>query len=106
MQCQHRGYLPAIYISGLGLYRRRTFENSLPQDGGYFGFEDWMQANCKNGWILPSLPTILLDRLPMDPWKSLSEEYVRKGWQRAWSGAGPLRYKPEQHEMWDWWQPA
>lgn len=103
---QQFGYLPAVYISGLGLYRRSIFCDSLPKDGGYFGFEDWMQANCKSGWILPSLPTILLDRLPMDPWKSLSEEYVRKGWQRPWSGAGPLRYKPEQHEIWDWWQPA
>lgn len=100
------GYLPAIYVSGLGLYRRSAFRDKLPHDGGYFGFEEFMQANCKSGWILPSLPTILLDRLPMEPWKSLSEEYVRRGWQRPWSGAGPLRYKPEQHAMWSWWKPV
>lgn len=97
-------YLPAQFISGLGLYRRSVFTGSLPADNGYFGLEEWQAArSIKAGWILPSLPTILLDRLPFEPWCSLSEEYVRRGWQRPWSGAGPLRYKPEQHAIWDWW---
>lgn len=100
------GYLPAQFISGLGLYRRAAFAQSLPEDHGYFGLEEWQQAhaNLKYGWILPSLPTILLDRMPTEPWKSWSELYVKKGWQRPWSL--DLRYKMEQHEMWDWWNPA
>ena len=99
------GYLPARYVSGLFLARREVFASGLPDDNGYFGLEEFQQARgIKAGWILPSLPVFLLDRLPMEPWKSLSESYVKKGWQREWSGAGPLRYKPEQHEMWDWWQ--
>jgi hypothetical protein len=101
---ERRGYLPAEYISGLGLYRGRVFATGIPVDGGYFGFEEWMSAHCKNGWILPSIPTILLDRLPMEPWKSLSERYVHLGWQRPWSLE--LTYKAEQHEMWDWWTPC
>jgi len=99
-----RGYLPAKYISGLGLYRRKVFENALPEDNGYFGLEEFMTQHCRCGWILPSLPTFLLDRLPFDPWKSLSEEYVKKGWQRPWSLE--LRYKPEQEPMWNWWRPV
>ena len=97
-------YLPAQFISGLGLYRRAAFADKLPVDGGYFGLEEFQMqtAGLKAGWILPSLPVFLLDRMPMEPWRSLSEEYVRKGWQRPWSL--DLRYKPEQHEMWDWWE--
>lgn len=110
------GYLPAAYISGLGLYRRSAFRTRLPADHGYFGFEEFMAANCKSGWILPSLPTILLDRLPMEPWKSLSDDYVSKGWQRPLISQASLapgvrtspadRYRPEQHAMWDWWRPV
>jgi glycosyltransferase involved in cell wall biosynthesis len=100
------GYLPAVFISGLGIYKRAAFAKSLPEDNGYFGLEEWQQAQAhlKYGWILPSLPVFLLDRMPIEPWKSLSEEYVRKGWQRKWSL--DLRYKPEQSAMWEWWQPV
>lgn len=99
------GYLPAPYVSGLFLGRREVFESNLPEDGGYFGLEEFQQARgVKAGWILPSLPAFLLDRLPMEPWRGLSESYVRQGWQRAWSL--DLRYKPEQSPMWDWWKPA
>ena len=100
-----RSYLPATFISGLGIYRRHIFADSLPHDNGYFGIEEWQtERHIKAGWILPSLPTILLDRLPIEPWASLSEQYVKAGWQRPWSLE--LRYKPEQHELWDWWKPV
>jgi hypothetical protein len=101
-----RGYLPAKFVSGLGLWRRSVFAKELPADNGYFGLEEFQQQrpHITTGWIMPSLPVFLLDRLPMEPWRSLSEEYVRKDWQRKWSL--DLRYKPEQHTMWDWWRPA
>lgn len=101
-----RSFLPAKFVSGLGLYRREVFAQSLPTDNGYFGLEEWQQArpHIKAGWILPSLPVFLLDRLPIEPWKSLSEKYVLEGFQRPWSLH--LRYKPEQHEMWSWWKPV
>jgi hypothetical protein len=99
-------YLPAVYISGLGIYKRSAFAAGLPEDGGYFGLEEFQQArsHLKYGWILPSLPVFLLDRMPTEPWRSLSEEYVKKGWQRKWSL--DLRYKPEQSAMWEWWRPV
>ncbi len=100
-------YERAQFVSGLGVYRRSAFAQSLPPDEGYFGFEEWQRRRCKKaGWIIPSLPVFLLDRLPMDPWKSLSESYVEKGWQRPWSGAGELRYKPEESDKWSWWRPV
>jgi hypothetical protein len=99
------GFLPAPYVSGLFLGRRKVFASGLPVDGGYFGLEEFQQQRqIAAGWILPSLPVFLLDRMPMEPWAGLSESYVRKGWQRKWSLG--LRYKPEQHEMWDWWHPV
>ena len=35
------------------------------------------------------LKVFLLDRLPGEPWASLSRKYIAKGWQRAWSGYDP-----------------
>ena len=105
------GYLPAKFISGLGVYRAGCFARSLPADNGYFGLEEWQMAQrgLRYGWILPSLPTILLDRLPVEPWAALSRLYVSKGWQRARWGDKPLpqalMYHTSQHEMWDWWRP-
>ena len=97
-------YLPAQFISGLGLYRRAAFADQLPVDGGYFGLEEFQMqtAGLTAGWILPSLPVFLLDRMPMEPWRSLSEEYVRKSWQRPWSL--DLRYRPEESDKWSWWK--
>ncbi len=99
-----RGYLPAKFVSGLGLWRRSVFAGSLPDDNGYFGLEEFQQArsHIKTGWILPSLPVFLLDRMPIEPWKSLSESYVKQGFQRPWSL--DLRYKPEQEALWSWWK--
>jgi hypothetical protein len=99
------GYLTAPQISGLGLYRREIFDACKPDDGGYFGLEEFLvrhKIHC--GWILPSMPVFLLDRLPMEPWLSLSERYVRLGWQRKWSL--DLRYRAEESRMWDWWRPV
>lgn len=114
---QSFGYLPAKFISGLGLYRASAFRRSLPQDGGYFGLEEWQMAQrgLRYGWILPSLPVFLLDRLPIQPWAGLSEQYVRAGWQRPLLNQTALApgvtaspassYDPGEHDKWDWWVP-
>ena len=108
-------HLSAKYISGLGIYRASAFD-SMPKDNVHFGFEEWMQSRAKKcSWLIPSLPVFLLDRLPFEPWRSLSEEYVKKGWQRAWSGASAsLRYDQTSpayrhitpiESLWNWWSP-
>lgn len=95
-----RGYATAEFISGLGVYRRAAFADSRPQpQGRWFGFEAWQAAQGKRlvaGWIVPALPVFLLDRVPFDPWRSHTQTYVRRGWQRAWPP-----YPPDS-ALWRW----
>jgi glycosyltransferase involved in cell wall biosynthesis len=83
-----RGYTPAPFVSGLGLYRREAFAGSLPAaHDRWFGFEEWQQAQgdrLGRGWLTPALPIFLLDRTPLEPWRTLTRDYVRRGWQRPW----------------------
>jgi len=97
-----RGYEPASYIGGIGIMRGRAFQASLPRPDGRFGFTAWQDshAHIKKGWLSPSLPVILLDRLPFQPWASLSGAYVAKGWQRPWQP-----YDATRAALWEWWKP-
>ena len=50
-------------------------------EGGYHGFtEHQWRYNPRRGWITPDLMVCLLDRVPIEPWMSLSEEYATKNW--------------------------
>lgn len=95
-----RSYVPAQFISGLGLYRRAAFARSRPTPiGKYFGLEEWQMAYrtlLVRGWINPALPLFLLDRIPFEPWLSLSKKYVEFGWQRDWQ-----KYDPNVG-LWKW----
>lgn len=96
-----RKYTPAKHIGGIGLMRRRCFI-TLPKPNGRFGFTAWQTANkgVIKGWLNPSLPVILLDRMPMEPWISLSSEYRAKGWQRS-----RPPYNDAERTVWEWWKP-
>lgn len=94
-------YAPCDSIGGIGMMRRSCFERfpDLSQHSIYGGFTEW-QLNHKEiikGWIVPPLDVILLDRLPIEPWATLSKQYIAKGWQREWSSYDPA--KP----FWQWW---
>ncbi len=95
-----RSYVPAVFISGLGLYRRVAFAGSRPVAyNKWFGLEEWQVAQgpgLVRGWIKPALAVFLLDRCPFDPWKSYSDDYIRRGWQRSWP-----RYDPDCG-LWNW----
>jgi len=95
-----RSYDPAVFISGLGLYRRSAFERSRPTSvNKWFGFEDWQiaqGAGLIRGWIKPAIPVFLLDRIPFDPWSRYTDTYVRRGWQRSWP-----KYAPAS-TLWRW----
>jgi hypothetical protein len=95
-----RSFQPAAFISGLGLYRRAVFARSRPQAvSRWFGFEDWQAAQgpkLVRGWLSPALPVFLLDRLPFEPWRSLTADYVSRGWQRPWPPYDPAC------ELWEW----
>lgn len=99
-----RSASPARCISGLGLYRRVAFEKSRPVAyARWHGFEEWQVAQhppLTVGWLDPAVPVFLLDRCPFEPWRSLTDGYVRCGWQRAWD-----RY-PIDSRLWQWRWPA
>jgi hypothetical protein len=96
---QVRSYRSTPYIGGIGLMRAEAFV-TLPRPNGRFGFTAWQENAPKvhKGWIDPALPVFLLDRLPLEPWRSLSKEYIAKGWQRQWQP-----YTDDQRELWSWW---
>ncbi len=87
------------YIGGIGLMRGRAFEASLPRPDGRMGFTAWQDRtpSVVKAWINPAIPVFLLDRMPMEPWKSLSAEYVAEKWQREWP-----TYDPAGSALWSW----
>lgn len=97
------------YIGGIGLMHRRAFRQMaalrpLPHVDGAasrFGFEEWQgsRGDIRKVWIQPPLPVCLLNRVPFEPWASLSREYVEKAWQRAW----PEPYAANRTDLWEWW---
>jgi hypothetical protein len=98
-------YVRCRSIGGIGLMRRRAFERfpDLRAEGTYGGFTGWQQRHPELviGWIAPPLNVFLLDRMPVEPWLSLSARYMAMGWQRPWTN-----YDPNDHQLWDWWTPA
>ena len=90
---------PASHIGGVGLMRTKSFKR-LGEIGasGRFGFTEYQSRhNMIRGWITPSLPVASLDRVPIEPWRSLSEEYVEKHWQRNWPS-----YRIDTPIWWSW----
>jgi glycosyltransferase involved in cell wall biosynthesis len=95
-----RSFIPAPFVSGLGMYRRSAFAPSLPQvHDCWYGFEEW-QVSAGNGlmrgWIAPALPVFLLDRCPFEPWVSLTARYDRLGYHRSWP-----KYERDS-TLWKW----
>jgi len=95
-----RTFTPSPWISGLGLYRRQAFQASRPAAfQKYYGLEEWQQEQgpgLVRGWITPALPVFLLDRCPFEPWLSLTERYIARGWMRPW-----FKHDPEC-ALWTW----
>lgn len=85
---------------GIFIARRRIFEeHPLPLSSGtYYGFTDWQIRNdIVRAQIAPPISTFLLDRLPVEPWISLTYTYESLGWQRPWK-----RYSMEDSHLWSW----
>jgi hypothetical protein len=100
------GYAPCDSIGGIGLMRRKALVSdpngrlsALPHSK-YSGFTEWQLGHpmVKKGWIAPPIRLFLLDRMPTEPWASLSRKYIQKGWQRPWNNysleSAPL--------LWEW----
>lgn len=83
---------PCTHIGGIGLMRRQWFLDAPQLNAhGRFGFsEHQARYGPARGWITPDLPIVLLDRLPFEPWLSLSAEYCARRWQRDWPKWDPV----------------
>lgn len=95
-------YVSATHIGGVGLMRTGAFWKrpvKMVADGR-FGFTEWQHTQEPlSGWITPDLRMFSLDWLPVEPWRELTEAYMKKpDLQRRW----PL-YSPSMSRYWSWW---
>jgi glycosyltransferase involved in cell wall biosynthesis len=94
-----------LFIARGSLFRGRPLPTAIRK---YWGWETWMREySIKTGWLKPSIPVFLLDRVPIDPWRTLSDEYTERGLQRALGGA-VRRYDMSRAYLWEWcgWPPT
>lgn len=97
-------YRPSNSLDGLYIARQSLFEGkSLPGAiTPYEGWSQWLKANqIQMGWLVPSLPVFLLDRIPFSPWIDLSRKYESMGWQRPLTTQARL-YSSEDAYLWSW----
>lgn len=89
-------------IGGVGLMRKSAFARRRPMvpHSIYGGFTDWQLRHPEvlKGWIVPPIALFLLDRLPIEPWASLSKRYIAEGAQRPWTN-----YDSSASPLWEWW---
>lgn len=91
------------HIGGVGLIKGSSIRRySRPIPNGRFGWtENQHTFGYERAWIKPDLQMCEMDKLPFDPWKSLSNEYVDAGVQRQWD-----KYPGDMIDYyWRWWAP-
>lgn len=99
-ECQpgqvERECVRASHIGGIGLMRGRVFD-TLPVPNKVFGFTGWQKQRPEviKAWLRPALPVVLLNKLPIEPWHSLSVKYRAMGWQRPWE-----TYTENDRQLW------
>jgi hypothetical protein len=103
---KERNAQTARHIGGKGVIRHRAFRYCRATPGGwngYQGFTQWQHNHPEitKAWIVPDLPCFGLDQLPLEPWRTLANEYAEKGWQRKWP-----EYSTRATDYWSWWTPA
>jgi hypothetical protein len=103
----NHGVRPTKHIGGIGLFRRDVFEKfpdlePNPNSPTFYGFTEWQWRHNEivKAWMDPALPVFLLDHLPLEPWKSLTDEYISCEWmRRTWR-----QYEVQPGgNLWDWW---
>lgn len=79
------------WIGGVGLMRTQAFRDRPAMVPiGRFGFTKWQQIHePPRAWIEPDLLCPQLDRIPVEPFVSLSRRYIAAGWQREWPMMDP-----------------
>jgi glycosyltransferase involved in cell wall biosynthesis len=92
------------HIGGVGMMRVSAFRDRPPIPfRGRFGFTEWQDRyDVPRAWIVPDIACPQLDRLPFEPWLSITEEYIEKGWSRPWGKYDPTWMAP----YWAWMEEA
>jgi glycosyltransferase involved in cell wall biosynthesis len=97
------GYQLCTHIGGVGMMKTRPFRECgpIPEQGRY-GFTQWQQDHgLVRAWITPDLLVCELDKVPEQPWISLTERYIREGWARQWG-----TYESRYPYWYEWFDPA
>jgi GT2 family glycosyltransferase len=98
------GVVRSSHIGGIGLMNVGAFRNRVPFiANGRFGFTEWQhQQEVGAYWVTPDMPIFLLDRIPVEPWASLSARYAEEGVSRRdWE-----KLDPRDANCWEWWTGA
>lgn len=84
------------HIGGVGAIRTRVFDGKpRPVAHGRFGWTEWQHRHePARAWVAPDLLVPQLDRVPAEPWLSLSARYRRRLWQREWPLYDPIWAAP------------
>lgn len=97
---ENRRVEEARHIGGVGLMRYRAFEVCRPTPNGRYGFTEFQCRHPENrkGWVAPDLPVFCLDLIDLEPYASIAEEHIAKGWARPWA-----KYVDGGRAYYDWW---
>ena len=94
--------LDCSHIGGVGLIRGASIRRfSRPVPNGRFGWTENQHANAyQKAWIKPDLQMCEMDKLPFEPWMSITEAYRNEpGLQRDWPN-----YPGDMADYyWKWW---
>jgi hypothetical protein len=90
------------HVGGVGFMRTSAFIRRRPIPAtlgdGRTGFTIWQHKQRPSvAWLSPDPMVIQLDKIPEEPWASLTEKYRRKRWNRAWPP-----YLAAQSDWWSW----
>jgi hypothetical protein len=93
------GFEECTHIGGVGLMNAERFRQLPPIPvRGYFGWTEHQQLyRWIRGWITPDIPCPQLDRIPEEPWLSLTAYYKQRGWNRDWPP-----YEKISAPYWSW----
>lgn len=99
-RCDGRRVEEARHIGGVGLMRYRAFEVCRPVPHGRFGFTEFQCRHPENrkGWLTPDLPLFCLDLINIEPWATMTDGHIDKGWARRWP-----KYLDGGKTYYDWW---
>lgn len=97
---QERTWEGCRHIGGVGMMLASSLLRGHPpmRPNGRFGFTEYQHTHklC-SGWVFPEINAPCLDRVPVEPYRTWSEEYVRRGWQREW-----WQYPMSASRFWEW----